>query len=183
MTANRYEATVRRTFYEIEMARLEREAWVGIASEPYSYRTPDFFTIAYHALFDDSLSRIIRVLDRNPKSATFWRLRKQKKRKIESYAKANAIDLGEIEDLADKLKIIRDKVHFHIDWQEVPNFQKPFRDANISEQVFDRVLDNLSSILSYLYKENGADPSVGKFSSKEAEEIVRTAKARGLVPK
>lgn len=107
-------ATIRRNLDEIGRSIHERKALIGIENAK-SRHAWDFFRIAYYALSDSMIAHIIKVLDRDRRSTTFWYIYECYEKEIDSYLTKIGGSIQEIHDLADKLKIIRDKTHFHID--------------------------------------------------------------------
>lgn len=177
---SRYKSALERMHYEIAMARFEWEAMRGIEESIHSYHGTNFFVISYHALYDDSIARVIRVLDRDRKSATFWYLKRCKERKIEEYSKQYDIDLDDIEKVSDKLKTLRDTFYSHIDRMAVKEFQRPFRDADLDEKVFENAMESVWTILCFLFRDAGKDPSVDTFSRQQVVRIVENANGLGI---
>jgi len=75
----------------------------------------DFFRIAGIALFNDMIAHVIKVLDRNQQSASFWYVFRCLESTLRPALEKAGVTIDEIERLADRLKDIRDQTLFHID--------------------------------------------------------------------
>ena len=97
------------------------------------------------------VAHMIKVLDQDSQSATFWYIFRTKSKDVKDFIKENNIDFMSIYDLAEKLKIVRNKTHFHIDKKRVRDPKEVWADADISYDEMVGNMDALYSILNYLH--------------------------------
>src|SRR5678816_2797089 len=75
----------------------------------------DFFRVSLNALKDARLIRLIRALEDDSQTASFWYLLKSNERLVSMAAKQGGLDLAELRKVADGLVGIRNKTFVHID--------------------------------------------------------------------
>lgn len=152
----RYQSAVKRNTYEVAHALMELK--VLRALEAYNeknsifVRGESFFNISFRALHNDMIAHAIKLLDKDEKSATFWYLLNKNRQEFENLSLYSQDKINSLEVLTAKLKIIRDKTHFHIDKHGVLDVQKVWEKADIKGKELGDALDYLFSILSELYK-------------------------------
>ena len=149
-----YPKVLNRNLNEVRDAWFEWRTLLAIENVRYPFPESSFFNIAHKAIFNCSMSHLMKVLDLHKDSASFWYIYKEKKEKIDNlHGAAKRIEsLKELSN-ADRLKHIRDKTHFHIDKLAVVDHQQAWRNANItSKEIYDAIL-NLIYILQPLCKE------------------------------
>jgi hypothetical protein len=96
----------------------------------------DFFRVSLNALKDARLVRLIRVLEDDSRTASFWYLRRTNAPLIEGAAKRNRLDLTELQNIGERFVAIRNKTFMHIDKDGVFDPQQLYQDAGIThEQV------------------------------------------------
>lgn len=154
--SNRYHKAIIRNLYEVANASMELK--VLIAFEDYSNnkhiftKGESFFTISFRALFNDMIAHVIKVLDTNRESANFWyilRVDGPRVKKLKSYSKER---INSLKILAEKLKIVRDKTHFHIDKKGVLNPNDVWEMADIKGKELSEGLFYLFSILNEIHQ-------------------------------
>jgi len=147
-----------------------------------SYHTLDFFRLAYDALFNDMIAHAIKVLDRNKDSETFWSIYGREKTTIDRFLKDNNYDIATLNDVADKLKIIRDKTHFHIDRKGLLNPNDVWKNAGITGKELANAIDKTWEILNYVYRINTGDAFFyPDYKGSDATKIIKAAKKEGIV--
>jgi len=104
-----------------------------------------FFEISKNALFNDMIAHAIKVLDKNKNSATFWYILKTDETRAKTLKIYSEEKLQELHNLTKKLKLVRDKTHFHIDRESVLDSSSVWKDADISG-------NELSAGLEYLFE-------------------------------
>jgi len=142
---------IQRNIHEVFNARIEQRAWNGLRKSSYLGGL-DFFRIASRALHNDMISHAIKVLDRNKQSATFWYIYDSYKKNAKFSKIMVGRNITKVEQLAGKLKCIRDKTHFHIDKKGVLDPKKIWKDAGVKKDNFVDVLDMIWDILNRIYK-------------------------------
>ena len=171
-----------RNINEIRTAILERQALVGIAAAKSKHKL-DFFTLSYDALYNDMISHAIKVLDKNPCSATFWYLNNCDPKTIDSFLKDKDYDLKSIENMADKLMHVRNKTLFHIDKKGVLNPKAIWSEADINGDDFGKSLKHVFDILQNLRKAHlGKELAMPGYDGSDATKIIAMAMREGIIP-
>lgn len=111
-----------------------------------------FFEISKKALYNDMFRHAMNVLDKNGNSATFWYILKTNEAKIKALKSYSQSKSNSLKILADKLKHIRDKVHFHIDKDSVLDPHKIWLESDIKANELRDGLEYLFSILEELHR-------------------------------
>lgn len=139
------ESAVKRCANEIGKAILYRRALHGL-SKAECYSSIDFMRLAQWAMFDQMFAHAIKVIDNREKCGLFFLLRTctRDQSSIESRLK----NINEIEP---KLRLIRDKTHFHLDQKGVRNPSEIWKHAGISGTLFGAAIDDAFSIISDLH--------------------------------
>ena len=89
----------------------------------------DFFRVSLNALRDARLIRLMRVLENDSQTASFWYLLRSNEQLIEGAAKEADLDLSVLRDVAGKLRGIRNKTFVHIDKEGVFDPQQYYKDS------------------------------------------------------
>lgn len=139
----RFKRTVRRLCYEtywlnayqIAISELRHIESIGV----------DFFRVSFVALHDAQLIRLVRILDRNPRAASFWYLHRSDQKLVEMAMKQASLDIADLADVSGQLYPIRNRSFVHIDKKGVFDPQQLYRDAGID-------LDRLSIICVRLWE-------------------------------
>lgn len=113
-----------------------------------------FFEISKKALYNDMFRHAINVLeiDKARDSVTFWYILRTGEIKIKTLKSYSLEKTDSLKVLAEKLKHIRDKVHFHIDKDGILDSDKIWLEADIKANVLREGLQYLFSILDELYR-------------------------------
>jgi hypothetical protein len=149
----RYEQALKRNLAELQKALLIRTTIVGI--EAHGSNRKVFTRVIYDALHNDYISHAIKTLDRNAKSSSFWYLYRTDPRLIEKYAKQTGYAISNLEAVADKLKIIRDGTHFHIDSVGVMDPRAVWHGANLTGKELAAALDFVWGALQFVREQRG----------------------------
>ena len=99
------------------------------------------------------VAHMIKVLDRNSQSATLWYVFRYKGREVKGFIKNNNVDFMAIYDLAEKLKIVRDETHFHIDKKGVKDPKAVWSAADITYDELEENMESIYKILNHLHVE------------------------------
>jgi hypothetical protein len=151
MNDTTYYAVLKRNLNELVIAKLEFEAYREIGDKLLLNFYDSFFTLAQDSLFNDMVAHMIKVLDRNSQSTTFWYIFRCKAKEIKNFIRENDIVFMDIYDLAEKLKIVRDKTHFHIDKKGVKNPKAVWAEADITYDELEYNMNSLYKILNWLH--------------------------------
>lgn len=153
----RFEKAITRNLYELAHALMELKTLAAfenyIAKNDIYVCGESFFNISNRALFNDMISHTIKVLDFDERgdSFTFWDILKNDKARKETLKAYSKEKIDFLNRLVPKLKIIRDKTHFHIDRKSVLNPQKIWEEANIQGKEIEEALQYLFYILNELH--------------------------------
>ena len=181
MADTRYSKALIRNINEVVAATLEWRAVVAF-ERAQSKHGWDFFRVAYNSLLNDMLAHIIRVLDRDEKSASFWYLHRCREKAIDDFVKQQKLDWSVIEEMARKLKDLRNKTHFHIDRRAVLDPPKVWREADIRGPQLARCLEVLELILQFLYTRDHDFPfDVPSYDGKDVKPIIDAARMAGVI--
>lgn len=180
-TETRYSRALIRNVNEIIAAVFERRALVGL-EEAEAAHPWNFFRVAYNALFNDMLAHCMRVLDRNQQSASFWYLYHCEQKVVDQFVKEMGIDWSLVEAMADKLKHVRDKTHFHVDRDAVKSPQAVWKTAEIKAVDLATCFDSLWRIVEFLHvRLYELPPSVPSYDGTDATRIVQAAQKAGII--
>lgn len=146
-----YHAALRRNLNELVIAGLEFDAYREIGDKLLLDWYDSFFVLAQDALFNDMVAHMIKVLDQNSQSATFWYMFRYKSEEVKEFVRRENIDFMAIYDIAEKLKIVRDKTHFHIDKKGVRNPKAVWSSANITYDDLQENMESVYRILNHLH--------------------------------
>jgi hypothetical protein len=102
------------------------------------------------ALQSDLMIRLIRVLDLDSRTSSFWCLHR-----CGMFDAGDGIDFTKLKNLSKKLKGPRDKVFVHIDKDAVFEPQKHYEDANIQDTDIAHAIDEVWAVLSRLRSNYG----------------------------
>src|SRR5690606_8623654 len=104
-----------RNLTELNNAILKLTAYDELVRQDIAYVRMSFFVVAAHALYNDTFSHAIRVLDEHEQALAFWYILRSNESVVKRAAKNSGLDLDELKKLSTKLRIVRDKTQFHID--------------------------------------------------------------------
>ena len=128
--------------YQIAIDRLKTEDAVGT----------DFFRVAFIALQDARLVRLIRLLQESPRTASFWYLHRVNRPLVESAAKRVDFDLNKLKEISARLRSIRNGAFIHIDKQKVFDPQRLYRDVAIHTQEIPSIVLKLFELMKEIYQ-------------------------------
>ncbi len=175
-----YRAT-RRILFELEKALSYRNA-INELSKVTPKTCCSLFSYANLAMYDAMFFHIIKILDENKRASSFWYLWRHEPKIIEKLLLKHGITLDEVKQLSCKLKLIRNKTHFHIDKNNVINPRDVWDRANITWDFFHKIIDNLWNVLNDLYREQfGLEFNGQIYTGHDIQEIITATKARGVI--
>jgi hypothetical protein len=181
-TPSDYQRVLLRLMHELDQAICEDRAHAAIW-DAHTAQGMSFFHVAFNALSNDCVAHAIKVLDRHPKTGSFWYIDQYKNQEIRSFCASWGISLSDIETVSDKLKGIRDRTHFHIDRRDVFDPEAVWQRAGLKHSYFTSVLDSLWLILDHLYvAEHGHSfGSRDYYTGADVESILRAVKEAGVI--
>ena len=100
------------------------------------------------------LSHLMRVLDKTKNTASFWYIYKREKKAINAIIEKHQLDFPLLENLAEKnrLYLLRNKSHFHIDKGYAYSQEDLWKKADVSSREIQYALESLLIILGALFK-------------------------------
>ncbi len=135
LSDEKYKRAITRNLDELANARLEQCALSSfdryLETHGVYYCGENFFTITGRALFNCMVGHAIKVLDRHRKSAAFWAIFDTAPDKITKLSSYKEEKLRFLDGLTGKLKLVRDKTHFHLDEEGILDPRAIWRDADI----------------------------------------------------
>lgn len=113
----------------------------------------DFFRVSLNSLKEARLVRLIRVLEDDPKVASFWYLLKCNSRIVRAAAKKGGLNLTELKATAKALLGIRNKTFMHIDKDGVFDPQSFYKAAGLTNNDVEKIIRELWSTMNHLHVE------------------------------
>lgn len=166
--SQRFANAVARNLAELQRAILNRNAMVAIESERASKYA--IFRIAYLALFNDYMAHAMKVFEKSRRVASFWYLYRSDSGVVDRFMRANAIEMQRFEELAEKLKLVRDTTHFHIDARNLSDTKRIWRNAGIKGSALAATIDDAWNVVCHLQEHHGL-PSVGLLTDMQRERL------------
>lgn len=103
------------------------------------------------------------------------------RRLINKYLTNKDFSIDKIEKLSKKLKIVRDKTHFHIDKDGVFNPEKFWESAGITGNEFILVFDFLWDLLNNLHESHFSNPFRGYiYKGEDLGRIIKECRNAGI---
>lgn len=167
----RFKRTIKRIGSETFWLRTYQAAINGMRVEAVGL---DFFRVSLNALKDARLIRLIRVLEDDSKTASFWYLLRCNGPLIEAAAKKAGLDLVELRDIADRMRGIRDKTFVHIDKVGVFDPQQYYKEAGLSNdkvaETCDRLFETMKAVHASVF---GEEPPHDVYSGEDIKVLAR----------
>lgn len=137
----------------------------------------DFFRVAITALQNDLYAGAHRAFDRHDDATSIWFIRNiAEELFLKALSEAN-VTLERLEELSEKLKPIRDRVHFHSDRRDLENPSSPWEDADISGNEFIELTENAHEVLRIMNLElTGIDSDIPDYNGDDIGNIIRAYK-------
>lgn len=180
-SSKRYDKAVRRNLAELQKTLLIRATLVGM--EEVESRRHTFNRIVYESLYNDYHAHAMKVLERSSQASSFWYIYRTDERPIREYAAAHGLQISEIEEVARKLKVIRDGTHFHIDSVGVLDPSKIWDEADITGRQLANALDFAWNALSAIAVVRGiAVPDLMNYKPEIARRAVERVETERLGP-
>lgn len=153
MNSPRYRSAICRNLAELQRAILLGTTLVGIESVKGVYHY--FLYVTYTGLFNDYIAHCIKVFEQNKRVAPFWYVYRTNEKPIKAFAQSNKIDLAALEAVSHKLKLIRNKTHFHIDKDSVLKPKAIWAQAGLAGKELANAVDAAWKILTHLQQIHG----------------------------
>lgn len=175
----RLKVALEKVLLELNNCILKRRAYNKLLSLNTNHGL-DFFRICTAALQNDIYAGAHRAFDTNPDAASFWYIRNICM--DENFEKA-VLDTGTtidiLKNLSNKLKPIRDRVHFHSDRRDLIDSNKPWDEADITGDDFISLTENAHEVLRILYLNlTGQDKKVPDYFGDDIANIITAYKEK-----
>ncbi len=149
---NLYLAALRRNLDELQRAKMAYICIQGFETHwPPTHLHAKLF---YNALFNDHLTKCMKVFEIGRQAASIWYLNRRNPEALLDALGRDSKKLNSLESIARKLKVLRDKAHFHIDEQGVLDVDSVWRQAAIDRAELSEAVDIGISALRVLAQQN-----------------------------
>lgn len=139
----------------------------------------DYFRICATALENDLYAGAHRAFDRHGDAASFWYIQNIEPKLFSEALSEAKVELNRIEELAGKLKPIRDRVHFHADRRDLETPTSPWEDADLSGNEFIELTENAHEILRIMkFNLRNIDSPIPDYDGDDIEKIIRAYKEK-----
>jgi hypothetical protein len=145
-TREPYAGALKRNLDEIEMALINERIMRRIVLAGTQFEL-EFFRFAWMALFNDRIARAARVFDQHRSAHGFWYITGKKPAETKHAANRHQVEAADLNDLARRLKQVRDKTIAHIDRATIVDPKAVWRIAGIKPQQLQRGLCRLGGFL------------------------------------
>lgn len=167
MASTRYDEALSRNLAELQKALLIRETLVGI--EKHRYTAKVFTRVISDALHNDYMSHAMKVFEQSSQASSFWYIYRTDARPIDKYAGDVGYDIASLQTVTDKLKVIRNGTHFHIDSRGVLDPRAIWDGAALTGKELAAAIDFAWGSLGVsMVAAGGSVPSLLEYSSEDA---------------
>ncbi len=151
-----YKQILRRNYRESAAAYSRFNAYFNLLSSNYRISPSEFLGQSTMALFDATIAHLIKTMEKDNagRSKTFWTIYDYKKNRIDEIINECEIKISFLKKMEKKLKIIRNKTHFHLDEKGITNSKFVWQEADLKIDELKKLIDILIKIYSTLYKED-----------------------------
>ena len=143
----------------------------------------DFFRLSLNALKDARLVRLIRVLEDDPQTASFWYLHRCNAKLVNKAAKNAGLNLTELRVVSQALLGIRNKTFMHIDKEGVFDPSAYYKAAGLSNDKVGEIISALEETMRNIHHEIfGEEPEGDAFDSTEIRRLAQLRDESSLQP-
>ena len=111
----------------------------------------DFFRVSLNLLKDARLVRLIRVLENDPRTASFWYLHTCNQPMVQRAATRAGLDLAALQTISKALVPIRTKTFMHIDKDGVFDPQALYRAAGLNNDKVEEIIRTLEQTMRHIH--------------------------------
>ncbi len=171
-------SAIEKVLLELNNCILKRRAYNEFISLKTAHGL-DFFLICAAALKNDLFAGAHRAFDRNKDATSFWYIKNIAPKEIAKAASDSEIVIEDLEKLAEKLRPIRDRVHFHVDRRDLTEPTKAWEDADLTGDEFISLTENAHKILKIMYLDlTGQDRAIPDYFGKDILKIITAYKEK-----
>ncbi len=162
-------------------ARMLRSTLKGI--ESVQPRRKVFSQMVCEAVWFTYIAGIVKALEKREQVASVWYLLRVDEAKFKAFQRINPFDISDLMEICNRLKIVRDKSHFHIDRDLATN--AAFHEASIPWERLEALVDYLYEYLTYLRTVDLGltgltDHGYTEADAAEATQVVESSTARAI---
>jgi hypothetical protein len=169
---------IEKVLLELSNCILKRRAYNELKSLKTEHGL-DFFRICAVALKNDLFAGAHRAFDRHKDATSFWYIKNIAPKEFAKAASDSKIVIEDLEKLAEKLKPIRDRVHFHVDRRDLKEPTKAWDDADLTGNEFISLTEKAHEILRTLYFDlTGQDSSIQEYFGEDIKKIITAYKEK-----
>lgn len=143
---SRYAWAVLKNHALLHEAQILRSTLNGMGS--VHPKTKVFTLTVYNAVWFAYIASIAKAFEKNSQVVSIWYVRKFDEKSFDSFLKDKNIEINELNSICEKIKIIRDQSHFHIDRNL--NINEVFSKASVPWNRVDFIIDALCDYLSHI---------------------------------
>lgn len=170
--SSRYGSALTRNLAEIQKILLIRATLLG--AHKHRGTTKIFSRIVAESLKNDHESHAMKVFEQSSKAASFWYLYRTDPGPIDRHARKVGYDIAHLQVVSDKLKVIRNGTHFHIDKVGVVEPRAIWSDASLTGKELGAAIDFVWGALSSIQTSKGGSvPSLLDYTPDDALEAFR----------
>lgn len=182
MTKQQYKAAIKRNLGEINWAKSQRIAYLEIVNTGYRLFGDEFLGQCMTALNNDMFSHLIKILDTHQATASFWSIHSLESKKFNDILAELGLSIDILHTMSSKLRIIRNKTHFHIDKKSVLDPEQVWRSANITGDEIDELIKTLDIFFCELYRRDVSDrPPFYSYEGQDTKSIFDFAREKELI--
>ena len=169
---------IEKVLLELNNCILKRRAYNKFISLKTAHGL-DFFRICAYALQNDLYAGAHRAFDRHKDATSFWYIKNIAPKEFAKATSDSKIVIEDLEKLAEKLKPIRDRVHFHVDRRDLTEPTKAWEDADLTGNEFISLTENAHEILRIMYLDlTGQDRTIPGYFGEDIEKIITAYKEK-----
>jgi hypothetical protein len=170
MTESIEQRAVTRCANEIGKAILYARAFKGLCKAD-GYYGIDFIRLAEWAFFDQMFAHAIKALNKREQSGLFFLLER-----LDPSGTRYSHKLDNVKKIEPKLKLVRDKTHFHLDRQGVRNPSAIWEKADISFDLLEAAINDAFSIISDMFRSlHGTSFELPTYDGSDATRVAELA--------
>lgn len=130
----------------LHQARMLRSTLKGMGTvQP---RRKVFSNEVYESVWFTYIACLAKALEDRKQVASIWYLLRTDERCFKRFQRSNPFDVNDLSDVCDRLRIVRDRSHFHIDRDSTTG--SSFQEASVPWNRLEELTDYLYEYLTYL---------------------------------
>lgn len=173
----RLRRAIEKNLADLSNCVLKRRAYNAFMALKTSHSL-DFFRITSHALHNDLYADAHRVFDKHKEAASICYIKRVPPKAFSKAVIGAGVSLSELEEIAEKLVQIRDRIQFHTDKRHVVEPSNAWQAASLTGDEFIKLTESSHEILRLMYLDlTGEDRPIPEYHGEDIEPIIRAYKA------